>query len=281
MAYCGRFAPTPSGPLHFGSLIAALGSYLDAKAHAGRWLVRIEDVDKPRAQDAAADTILMQLEQHGLHWDGEVIKQSQRDDLYQHYLQRLHTAGLTYRCDCSRRQIKANGLYYSGYCRHRSNVSEPYAIRFCNDQAELHFTDRYQGRVDLEPAFAREDFVLKRRDQLYAYQLAVVVDDIEQGVTDIVRGSDLLLPSSWQLSLWQQFTQQQPRLMHLPLALDPQGRKLSKQNHAPALDSSRISENLFQALQFLTLEPDAALRHEPAAIILEWALQRWSVSEFF
>lgn len=250
LPYCGRFAPTPSGPLHFGSLVAAVASYLDAQAHAGRWLVRIEDVDKPRAVAGAADTILTQLDQHGLHWDGEVWYQSERDSAYQDALDQLHAQGLTYYCTCTRKQIKARGAHYTGYCRDRQRPADGSALRFRNDSPTSQFNDRLQGDVRLEPLFAREDFLLFRRDQLYTYQLAVVVDDHTQGVTDIVRGADLLTATSWQLALWRQLSNREPRFAHVPLALDPSGRKLSKQNHAPALQANNVPQQLGAAFNF-------------------------------
>ncbi|WP_258808317.1 tRNA glutamyl-Q(34) synthetase GluQRS [Pseudidiomarina sp. CB1] len=251
LPYCGRFAPTPSGPLHFGSLIAAVASYLDAKAHQGKWLVRIEDVDKPRAVAGADTIILKQLETFGLHWDGEVLYQSRRDAAYGAALSQLQERKLCYYCTCTRKQIKTRGPYYTGYCRTKNRNADNAAIRFCNDQPVTQFIDRWQDEVVIEPTFAAEDFVLYRRDQLYTYQLAVVVDDIEQGITDLVRGADLLTPTAWQLTLWQQLSTRRPRLMHVPLALDANGRKLSKQNHAPALASSEIRRQLQEAMQFL------------------------------
>lgn len=273
--YRGRFAPTPSGPLHLGSLVAAVGSYLDAKAHKGEWLVRIEDVDKPRAVPGAADTILTQLESHGLEWDGPVLYQSQRDSVYQHQLNQLENAQRLYQCDCSRRAIRARSDHYDGYCRNRQPRSTPYALRFVNNDPIDTFNDRAHGVLEDHSASVSEDFVLKRRDGLYAYQLAVVVDDIEQGITDIVRGSDLITPSFWQLTLWQYFTAKQPRMMHLPLIMNDDGRKLSKQNHAPPIESSQASNNLFTALDYLGIQPEPELRHSPAREILEQALQSW------
>lgn len=274
LPYCGRFAPTPSGPLHFGSLIAAVASYLDAKAHQGRWLVRIEDVDKPRAVAGADQTILKQLETFGLMWDGDILYQSQRNETYRAALQELQQRELCYYCTCTRKQIKARGPYYTGYCRDRNRAAANAAIRFKNDQPCCEFFDRWQGKVVIEPAFAAEDFVLYRRDQLFTYQLAVVIDDIEQGVTDLVRGVDLLTPTAWQLTLWQQFSSRQPKLMHVPLALDEHGRKLSKQNHAPALCSAEPRKQLQEAFLFLGLHDiDAANRPEQ---MLEQATTAWA-----
>lgn len=254
--YCGRFAPTPSGPLHFGSLVAALASFLDAKAQQGRWLVRIEDIDTPRAVVGADQVILEQLDQHGLHWDGEVLYQSQRHDRYHHALAQLREHDLTYRCICTRREIKARGPFYTGVCRPQGYTEQDApraAIRLKNDTPQLTFDDRIAGAVTIDPDFGGEDFVLFRRDGLFTYQLAVVVDDIDQQVTDIVRGADLLTATSWQLTLWEILAQRQPRLAHVPIALDAKGRKLSKQNHAPALHSRQSLAQLQQAADFLGL----------------------------
>ncbi|MGM0525029.1 MAG: tRNA glutamyl-Q(34) synthetase GluQRS [Pseudomonadota bacterium] len=250
--YRGRFAPTPSGPLHFGSLVAALGSYLDAKAHNGDWLVRIEDVDKPRAVEGADTVILQQLSDHGLHWDQPVIYQSQRDARYNDVLNQF--ANELYDCDCSRKDIRARGNCYDGYCRSRQPRPSPFAIRFTNDHPVTQFFDRWHGLVQPDNNCVAEDFIVKRRDQLFAYQLAVVVDDIDQGITDIVRGSDLIQPSFWQLTLWQRLNGVLPRMMHLPLVVADDGRKLSKQNHAPAIDSRQALKNLTEAAKILQID---------------------------
>lgn len=274
LPYCGRFAPTPSGPLHFGSLVAAVASYLDAKAHHGKWLVRIEDVDKPRAVAGADTLILQQLEAFGLEWDDSVLYQSQRDDVYRHILTELQQRQLCYYCTCTRKQVKARGPYYTGYCRNKSRPPENAAVRLRNDEPIQTFFDRWQGDVTIEPAFAAEDFVLYRRDQLFTYQLAVVVDDIEQGVTDLVRGADLLTPTAWQLTLWHQLCHRQPRLLHVPLALDAHGRKLSKQNHAPALAADQRRQQLNEAFCFLGLN-DIDMGNDVAQM-LEQATQAWT-----
>ncbi len=273
--YRGRFAPTPSGPLHLGSLVAAVGSYLDAKAHEGEWLVRIEDVDKPRAVPGAADTILNQLETHGLEWDGSVLYQSERDLVYQHQLDQLKQAQLLYQCDCSRRDIRARSDHYDGYCRSRQPRSSPYALRFINQNPVTQFHDRAHGLVNDNSALVSEDFILQRRDGLYAYQLAVVVDDIEQGITDIVRGSDLITPSFWQLTLWQELAGKHPGMMHLPLIVDDDGHKLSKQNHAPPIDSGNASHNLLTALRYLDIDLKSELQRSSTTEILQQALQSW------
>ena len=272
-SYRGRFAPTPSGPLHFGSLVAALGSFLDARAHHGQWLVRIEDVDKTRAVPNADTQILKQLDAHGLHWDETVIYQSQRDEIYTRVLDTL--VAHTYACDCSRKQIRAQGAYYNGHCRTRQPRPTPYAIRFKNDNAKTHLFDRRHQHVQAEVEFAREDFILRRRDGLFAYQLAVVVDDLEQGITDIVRGSDLLIPSFWQATLWQTLGGTTPRWLHLPLVTDSHGRKLSKQNHAPAVDEAHAVDNLIAAAKVLSLSLGEAKDYDNVESVLKAATQQW------
>jgi glutamyl-Q tRNA(Asp) synthetase len=284
--YRGRFAPTPSGPLHAGSLVAALGSYLDARAQQGDWRVRIEDIDPPREVPGAADTILHQLEAHGLHWDGDVSYQSEHDDAYRDALHSLQSANCLYYCDCTRRQIKARAPYYTGFCRDRRVPAPGAALRFKNDHPVLHFNDRLHGQVQLESAFASEDFVVKRRDGLWAYQLAVVVDDMRQGITHIVRGSDLLIPTGWQLTLWQALSTcggslsniASPSLAHLPLVTGTDGAKLSKQNHAPPLDNNQASANLAAAMRWLDLVAPADLAGVSVESLLAWAVEQWRTS---
>ncbi|RUO24283.1 tRNA glutamyl-Q(34) synthetase GluQRS [Aliidiomarina minuta] len=282
--YRGRFAPSPSGPLHAGSLVAALGSYLDARAKQGEWLLRIEDIDPPRQVSGAADAICSQLEAHHLHWDQQVSYQSQHHAYYQHALENLWQSEHLYYCDCTRKQIKARAPFYTGYCRERQVAAEGAAIRLKNDNPVTSFYDRIKHQVMVETGFANEDFVVRRRDGLWAYQLAVVVDDMRQGITHIVRGADLLTPSAWQLTLWQVLAQTPgdlkntslPQLMHLPLVTGTDGLKLSKQNHAPALDSNRASDNLEQALAHLNLTLPNELKKAPCDNILAWAIEAWS-----
>lgn len=281
--YRGRFAPSPSGPLHAGSLVAALGSYLDARANRGEWLLRIEDIDPPREVSGASDTICSQLEAHHLHWDQQVSYQSQHHDHYQEALENLWQTDRLYYCDCTRKQIKARAPFYTGFCRERQVAAKDAAIRLKNDDPVTSFYDRIKRQVMVEINFASEDFVVRRRDGLWAYQLAVVADDMRQGITHIVRGSDLLTPSAWQLTLWQVLAQTQgdlkntalPQLMHLPLVTAADGLKLSKQNHAPALDNSLASDNLEQALTHLNLTLPNELKKAPCDNILAWAIDAW------
>lgn len=273
--YCGRFAPTPSGPLHFGSLIAALGSFLDARSQHGRWLVRIEDIDPPREVPGAATTILRQLEAFGLQWDAEVSYQSQHSQRYLERLEELRCAGRLYACRCSRKQINATGGLYNGHCRDQNWPANGSALRLRNQQPVAQFTDRLQGRVEVEPAFAGEDFILRRRDGLFAYQLAVVSDDIAQGVNNIVRGADLLEVSCRQLTLYRLFGAASPSYLHLPLAIYSDGHKLSKQNGAAALDTARPAAELQAALRFLGYSVPAELQRAGVETLLAWAIPRW------
>lgn len=249
--YIGRFAPSPSGELHFGSLIAALGSYLQARAQRGIWRVRIEDIDPPREVPGAANTILRQLEQYGLHWDGEVLWQSQRHEAYRAALAYLHQHGKSYYCTCTRSRIQQIGGYYDGHCRMLGHGPANAAVRLFQQQPVLHFHDLLRGEVEANAALAREDFIIHRRDGLFAYNLAVVVDDHFQGVTEIVRGADLIEPTVRQMALYHQFGWPVPRYLHLPLARNSDGNKLSKQNHAPALPSGDPRPIIINALHFL------------------------------
>ena len=279
--YRGRFAPTPSGPLHLGSLVAALGSYLDARAAGGQWLVRIEDIDPPRCPEGADSTILRQLEAFGLTWDEEVLWQRHRHDAYQQALEQLIEQGLAYPCSCSRKQWQGFDTY-PGWCRNGvRDASKPLAWRLRSDLAKrpISWHDRLFGKQQFDPA-TLGDVVLKRKDQLWAYQLAVVVDDAYQGITDIVRGYDLLDNTPWQHQLQAALHVATPRYLHLPLVVTADGQKLSKQNLAPALDETPngVRRQLFQALQLLDQAPPSALADEPPATQLAWAITHWSVA---
>ncbi|TRW48170.1 tRNA glutamyl-Q(34) synthetase GluQRS [Aliidiomarina halalkaliphila] len=283
--YRGRFAPSPSGPLHAGSLVAALGSYLDAKAQQGLWFVRIEDIDPPREVPGAADTILGQLDAHGLHWDGDVSWQSQHSARYQDIIAQLQNAGLVYACHCTRAEIKQRGDHYDGFCRNRQQQvmqsSRRYALRFRNTQPITELHDRFHGSVPLALSMAKEDFILRRRDQLWAYQLAVVTDDRDAEISHIVRGEDLLVASGWQMTLWQQLNTLSadpvalPNLAHLPLVRDEQGQKLSKQNHAPALNNHQVIPNLVSACHYLGLHAIQEGDYNNTDTLLRAATEQW------
>ncbi|WP_133039839.1 tRNA glutamyl-Q(34) synthetase GluQRS [Shewanella fodinae] len=253
-AYVGRFAPSPSGSLHFGSLIAALGSFLRARSCNGKWLLRIEDIDPPREIEGTADDIRRTLELYGLHWDDKVLYQSQRFNAYQACIDQLLAQGEAYFCQCSRKTIQEqmHGLY-NGHCRQLALPEG--AVRIYNQQQVASFDDLLLGKIQVTSDFASEDFIIQRSDGLYAYQLAVVLDDAYQEVTEIVRGADLLEASCRQLSLYRQLGLPLPQFLHLPLAVLKPGFKLSKQNHAEALDKKRPHIALQQALAFLGQPP--------------------------
>lgn len=281
--YIGRFAPSPTGPLHFGSLVSALASYLDAKANGGQWLVRMEDLDPPREQAGAAAAILQTLDDHGLHWDGEVIYQSQRSDAYQTCLNALLQSGFAYPCTCSRQDLMAMGGIYDGRCRnHLPNTNQPCSLRlklydlpdrFTPDL--IQFKDLIQGTQKQNLRTQAGDQILKRRDGFYAYQLAVVVDDIAQGITHIIRGSDLLEVTARQLFFFDLLSAPLPQFGHVPLAIQANGQKLSKQNHAKAIDSKLASRNLWRGLEFLGQNPPADLADTSTSECLDWALHHW------
>lgn len=276
--YIGRFAPSPSGELHFGSLIAALGSYLQARANNGIWRVRIEDIDPPREVPGAADTILHQLEHYGLTWDGDVIWQSQRHDAYREHLAWLHAQGLSYYCTCTRARIQSAGGVYDGHCRHLNHGPENAAVRLLQHSPVTHFNDRLLGEIHADKRLANEDFIIHRRDGLFAYNLAVVVDDHFQGVTEIVRGADLIEPTVRQISLYNVFGWDVPDYIHLPLALNAQGNKLSKQNHAPALPNGDPRPVLIDALRFLNQNVTSEWLDLRLDELLKTAIDNWVLS---
>ena len=262
MNYVGRFAPSPTGPLHFGSLVAAVASWLDARAAGGRWLVRIEDVDATRTVPGAADDILRTLEAFGLAWDGEIEWQGRRTARYEAALERLRGTGYVYRCRCSRKEIADSGLVglegaiYPGTCRHLGLDPAPgLAERMIAAESPVTFVDRAIGTVSQNVARDIGDFVVKRRDGLHAYQLAVVVDDAEQGVTDVVRGADLLWSTPRQILLQRALGYATPRYLHFPVVTDSTGQKLSKQTGAQAIDPAAAPELLRHAFAFLGLPP--------------------------
>ncbi|MGJ8686696.1 MAG: tRNA glutamyl-Q(34) synthetase GluQRS [Spongiibacteraceae bacterium] len=274
--YIGRFAPSPTGPLHFGSLLTALASFLDARANNGRWLLRIEDIDPPRAIEGAANAIIQSLQCHKLLWDGDIIWQSQRSVRYEHYLQKLLDQQRAFYCSCSRTQLAAhNGGPHSGACVTPA-IAGNSAIRLRATGKGICFDDRLQGPQQFTPHDTSDDFILKRRDHLYAYQLAVVVDDHEDNISDIVRGSDLLDSTPRQICLQQQLELPTPRYLHLPLILGTDGNKLSKQNHAPAIDDSQPIKNIRQALHYLQQPPPPS--ELKLDTLLRWATTHWQAS---
>ncbi|MFW7522616.1 tRNA glutamyl-Q(34) synthetase GluQRS [Vibrio ostreicida] len=278
MHYIGRFAPSPSGPLHFGSLIAALGSYFQAKSQHGKWLVRIEDIDPPREMQNASTLILQTLEAYHLHWDGEVMFQSRRQAIYQAQIEEWIATQQAYYCQCTRKKIKAMGGFYTGACRtlELNNLSEC-AVRLKMTEPVYQFNDQKHGHLTIPSQLADEDFIIKRRDGLYAYNLAVVLDDIEQGITEVVRGADLIEPTGRQLSLYKILGKPPIRYLHLPLAIGKDGHKLSKQNHAPALDNNEPIPALIEAMRCLGFEISKEIERANIEEIIEWGVENWCV----
>lgn len=279
VSYRGRFAPSPSGLLHFGSLLTALASYLDAKSQHGEWLVRIEDIDPPREMKGASQLILDTLFDFGLHWDGDVVYQSQQTKQYQHVLTQLIETNSAYTCQCTRAQIKAIGGIYQGHCRELNLPSTGSALRVKNHAKVNRFIDIIQGISQGNQALAEEDFIVLRRDGLFAYQLAVVVDDIAQGITHVIRGCDLLEPTIRQLTFIKQLGYPLPQYGHVPLAVTDQGYKLSKQNKAPAIDRKQPQKALFHALKFLGQQPPQSLMSSHLNDLLTWAVDHWDISK--
>jgi len=280
--YRGRFAPSPTGPLHFGSLIAAVGSYLDARHHGGQWLLRIEDLDPPREVAGAADTILHTLERLGLYWDGPVIYQSRRDDIYASALEELSRKGYLFGCACTRREIADSairseaGLVYPGTCRDGLPPGRhARALRIRTEQRRIELVDRLQGTLQQQLDLEVGDFIIRRADGLVAYQLAVVVDDADQQITHVVRGADLLDSTPRQLYLQQLLGLPTPSYLHLPVAVDADAEKLSKQTFARDIIAASDNSVLLDALAFLNQElPDSPLdasRDE----LWQWASAHW------
>jgi glutamyl-Q tRNA(Asp) synthetase len=282
--YRGRFAPSPTGPLHFGSLVAAVASYLEAKSRAGEWLVRMEDLDTPRNVPGAADDILRALTACGMRWDDAVIYQSARTDAYHAELHRLRALGLVYPCACSRREIADSavsgieGPVYPGTCR--AGLAPGKTVRAWRIDvrgADIRFDDAIQGPMHQDLATDIGDFVLLRADHVYAYQLAVVVDDAEQGITDVVRGADLLDSTPRQIFLHKLLKFTPPRYCHVPVAANANGEKLSKQTHAAAVDYARPQAALVPALRFLGQQPPDDLVDANIGEFWNWALRNWRI----
>ena len=284
--YRGRFAPSPTGPLHFGSLVAAVASYLDARHAGGEWLIRIEDVDRQREVPGSADLILTTLAKLGFQWPEPVIRQSQRSALYTKALAQLLDSQAAYYCSCSRAEIAAAGasaafegdeLRYPGWCRAGTREpSRPQAVRFRTPSGPLTFIDAIQGAVTIDTQEQVGDFVIRRRDGFFAYQLAVVVDDAEQGVTHIVRGADLLMSTPRQIFLQQALGLPILRYAHVPLATDANGVKLSKSAGSAAIDLERPGLELWRVLEFLRQDPPPELRNKEVPAIWNWAIEHWN-----
>lgn len=284
-AYRGRFAPSPTGPMHLGTLIAALASYLQARKQQGEWLLRIEDVDTTRSVKGAADSMLRTLDRFGFEWQGEVVYQSKRNDYYAAALEALMSDNLVYPCTCSRKKLAQGTIQgiphtiYPGTCRHRKlPLQEQHALRLKVDASIIAFDDRVMGRFQQQLDSECGDFVIRRRDGLFAYQLAVVADDALQGITEVVRGADLLDSTPRQIYLQQQLGYDQPAYLHLPLVVDEHDMKLGKSTGGAALDDSHPEPSLVTALKHLGLQAPADLSRSDNRTFWQWAIENWDIS---
>ena len=274
-SYIGRFAPTPSGYLHFGSLVAALASYLDTRSAGGKWLMRMEDLDPPREVPGAQAGILKTLEAYGFEWDGEVVRQSDRHHAYQDIINRWFSHGLAYACTCSRKQLENYNGIYPGFCRDAGHSPDNAAIRIRVPELEYRFEDRVQGEFRQHLGRDSGDFIIRRRDGFYAYQLAVVLDDGWQGVTDIVRGADLLDSTPRQLYLQELLGLPQPRYLHVPLITQPDGHKLGKSYRSPPLPSDQATALLLRGLRALGQWVPGELVYASPREVLDHAISQW------
>ncbi|QJD30898.1 tRNA glutamyl-Q(34) synthetase GluQRS [Methylococcus geothermalis] len=277
--YRGRFAPSPTGPLHLGSLYTALVGFCEARRRRGAWLVRIDDADRLRCRPIHADDILRTLEKHGLWWDENVLFQSHRDEIYRAALERLVSDGLVFPCTCPRRELAASGQVYPGNCRTRDRrpPAGEHALRLRVDEAVVGFDDRLQGRFEQDLGNEVGDFVVRRRDGIPAYHLATVIDDAEQGVTEVLRGVDLLDSTPRQILLQERLGLPRPDYCHIPVLTDRGGIKLSKQAGARAVDANTPSKNLWTLLTLLGFAPEPGLLGAQPAEILDWVVARWDI----
>ena len=285
MPYIGRFAPSPTGPLHFGSLLAAVASYCDARFNQGQWLLRLEDVDRPREIAGAAQTILQQLTAFGFEWDGDIWHQSLRNSDYEAALKTLQNQQLIYPCTCTRKEIAdssnivgIDGFVYPKTClNHAIKSNTAWALRMRVDESEISFQDIIQGKITHKLQNQVGDFVVKRADGYFTYQLAVVVDDAAQGVTHVVRGADLLNSTPRQIYLQQRLNLPTPHYAHIPIARNAAGEKLSKQTLAKAIDVTQANHQIWQALQFLGQQPPASLQYASLQALWQWAIAHWKI----
>jgi len=278
MPVTGRFAPSPTGPLHFGSVVAAVASYMQAKNQRGKWLVRMDDVDTPRNQAGADTAILKTLEILGLHWDDDVLFQSHRQEAYLVALNILSDKKLVYRCTCTRKQLQ--GSAYPGTCRHQAHdPDQQHSLRIITKQSPTKFNDEIQGHFQQILETEIGDFIVHRADGLVAYHIATVVDDAWQGITEIVRGADLLDSTPRQIYLQQIFNYPTPSYAHLPVAVNAHGYKLSKQHHARPVNDTEPVAILFTALDFLGQHPDKVLLQGNVEEIIQWGIKHWSMNK--
>ena len=277
--YIGRFAPSPTGPLHFGSLLAAVASYLQAKSRSGWWLLRVEDIDPPRQQKGAIEEILTALERYGFEWDGPVTYQSENAARHHQVVAELLAAGLAYPCSCSRRDLATAkqgplGAIYPGTCRNGCQGDE-FAVRVRTNDAPIDFVDLLQGTQCQRLESESGDFVIRRRDGLIAYHLAVVIDDFDQGISEIIRGIDLLDSTPRQIHLQRLLDYRTPAYLHIPVAENAEGQKLSKLTGAPAIPLKNINRTLVTALKALGQQPPSELAESSLDDIWIWSIKHW------
>lgn len=284
MSYRGRFAPTPSGPLHMGSLFTALASYLQARAKGGQWLVRIDDLDTPRNVPGADTVILQQLESHGLQWDEAPRYQSQHIEQYQHALNVLTERKLLYACTCTRAELATtsiagpDGPVYAGTCRNKSIGTEKHSLRVRADDSSLSFVDLLLGKQTRQLRREIGDFVVQRSDGILGYQLACAVDEFEQGITEVIRGADLLDSTFRQLFIQALLGLKHAQYGHLPVLVQSDGKKLSKQNRAAPIEAKNASSNLMRCLTALGQNPVASLSGATPAEVVSWAIRHWDLA---
>ena len=284
----GRFAPSPSGPLHFGSLLAAVASFMQVKHQDGKWLVRIEDIDPPREVAGASDTILQQLEQHGLYWDDNVIYQSNQLARYIEILTDLKTQQLTYHCECARHRLNLLNGIYDAKCHKLYLTEKNTSVRISisdtlkalgQEHDRINFCDTVMGDYTQSLIQDVGDFVLRRRDGLISYQLAVVIDDHLQGITEIIRGADLIDSTPRQILLQQCLGYKTPTYGHIPVAKNNLGQKLSKQHHAKQLPQTNEHKQLWLALDWLQQSPPQELRDSCVDDIISWGIKHWDINK--
>ena len=278
--YKGRFAPSPTGPVHFGTLVAAVGSYLQAKKNKGAWLIRMEDVDITRKVDGADIDILKTLEAFGFEWHGEIIYQSEQTAHYEQAIEQLISQSLIFPCLCSRKQLsKSDSTIYPGSCRSRQlPEKKEHALRLLSKDISIEFNDAVMGRQSQNIKQHCGDFVIRRRDGLFAYQLAVVVDDALQNITEVVRGADLLDSTPRQIYLQQLLNYSTPDYCHLPLAVDDSGNKISKSEGATKIDLQHKEQQLISVLDFLAQNPPEDLAQSSISDIWSWAVEHWELT---
>jgi glutamyl-Q tRNA(Asp) synthetase len=274
--YIGRFAPSPTGPLHLGSLYAALASFLHARACQGQWLLRIDDIDNPRKVAGASESIIDTLQSFGLHWDGPIAYQSNRLENYQTIIEQLITQEQVYSCTCSRKTLSAlNTHVYPRTCRHLKHQKPPYSLRLKSAEYEISFDDELQGSQKSNFAQEHGDFIIKRKDGITAYQLAVVIDDHLQNITHVVRGFDLLDSTPKQIALQNILGFKSPHYCHFPIIIDQQGNKLSKQSCAQAVSAETPQKTLFLLLELLQQNPPSQLKTASVQEIISWGIEHW------